>query len=684
MKRTTLFLIIFLCAISLQSFSAGTIRKAKREIRVYDYSSAITLLKKIVDQNNPKTIRQATLLLAECYRKKNNFAESRTWYGKVLEQEHPDPLSYLYFAMSLQSTGEYNKAKTYFLKFDSLVPKDPRGKIYASYCDSIKIWEKKGPFYDVTNVPGINGPTSDFGPSFYGNKLCFTSDRFLNNKQRPIYGWTGNNYLKIFFADFKEPTNLFQGFGEPVSTGGKLKTKFHNGPATFDSSNLFSYFNRTYKGEGERDLSNIKEDLLKIYYSQNKKNGWSKPHPFVFNSKDYSVGHPALTKDSKSIYFVSNMPGGFGGTDIYVSTMDDGKWTKPINLGPKINTFGNEMFPYIAGNGNLYFASDGLPGYGSLDIFMSKKINGEWTYPMNMGKSINSSYDDFALAEYKSTNTGLFCSNRPGSLGEDDLYFYKEKPPQVVPVNYYVKGCVKDKTTNQPVPGATVFLQNMAKGKVLVLKADNSGCFRTQIDLGTSYLAKAMKEGYTEDCEQFIFDVTESKTDLSVPRDLLLDKVVTPVFKLDNVYYDFDKWNIRPDAEVTLNTLVKTLKENNFSIELASHTDCRGTDAYNQKLSERRAESVRQYLISHGIDPSRITMKGYGESQPVNNCVDGVKCTEDQHQANRRTEFKIISSNVKAEDTFNPDNYKDGEMIDLQVLPSGFFKDCITKIASSK
>lgn len=679
MKKITPVLILLCCLLCLQSFSSTTIRKAKRKIKVYNYSEAIVVLKKVLDQNDPKTKPRATLLLAECYRKKNNFQETKNWYGKVLEQGNHDSLNYLYYAMALRSLGDYEQAKKYFLKYDSLVKKDTRGRTYAGFCDSIQAWDKNGSPFEATNVAGLNSEVSEFGPVFKNDKVCFTTDRYLTDKKRPVYGWTGNNYLKIFYADLKNPADLFQGFQDPYIDKERINSRYHNGPATFDSAGTIILYNHTYKAKGERDPVNIQEDLLKIYYStfDAKKNKWTKPRSFAYNSNEYSIGHPVLSKDGKTLYLVSNMPGGHGGTDIYISHFADGKWTSPQNAGPGINTFGNEMFPYLSDEGALYFASDGLPGYGSLDIFVTRQVNGIWETPVNMGRSINSSYDDFSLAEYGKTKTGLFCSNRPGGQGGDDIYYYrKTPPPPPVKVQFFVSGTVREKATNQPVPWATVFLFNKVDGKVLTMKADNNGVFRTEIALGTAYLAKAMQTGYTSDCESFIFELSEKETNLRVPRDLLLEKLPPADLKTDNVFYDFDRSDIRPDAQSALNSLAELLKANNISVELSSHADCRGSDAYNQKLSERRAESARQYLVAHGVDPSRITTKAFGEKQPVNNCIDGVPCTETQYQANRRTEFRIISNVPQPAEQFDPAKYGEGETIDVKTLPGNFFGEC--------
>lgn len=676
MKKLNLLILLFVTIASFQSYGcSGKIRKANKEIRLYDYTTAINILKQVVDQNDPKTIKQATALLAECYRKKNDFPEAVYWYGKVISLGSPDTLHYLYYANALRSMGEYDKAAFYYRKYDSLVPGDHRGKKFAEFCDNAKSWGVKEPGFETRNVKVLNSSFSEFGPVLYDQEVYFTSDRFTDGNRKKVYGWTGHNYLRIYSSKVKNGQDLSHDFSAPAVDKEPVNSEYHNGPVCFDVKSNIMYINRTYRGKSPRDTYHIREDLLKIFYSTKENDIWTKPQPFPYNSDKYSVGHPAVSPEGTQLYFVSDMPGGYGGTDIYVSSLIDGKWSKPVNLGQKVNTFGNEMFPSINEKGDLFFASDGLPGFGSLDIYVSHKKDNEFQEPVNMGRDINSSYDDFSLVSV-SPGSGLFCSNRPGGAGEDDIYMYKEIPP--LPPKYFVSGCVKDKMSNQPIPDATVFLLNEKDGKISVVKTNESGCFKTEITLGISYRAKAMQAGYIADCGSFTFDVSETKTDLSAPRVLLLDKLaVNRKFKLDNIYYDFDKWNIRSDAEPSLNVLITIMKENKITVELGSHTDCRGSKMYNEKLSQRRAESAVQYIISKGISSSRITAKGYGESEPVNQCVDGVKCSQSQHQDNRRTEFKVISLDVTpVVEAFDPAKYKDGDLIDSKELPDSFFKEC--------
>lgn len=482
--------------------------------------------------------------------------------------------------------------------------------------------------------------------------------------------------------------DYYNDFQSPKPAPGLLNMEYHDGPATFNKDYTEIYLNRTFvhKDKGKKDNQSIRTHLLKIFYATRKNGKWGKLVPFFLNSDEYSVGHPALSPDGNTLYFVSDMKGGSGGTDIYSCTRESGIWSNPKNLGREINTFGNEMFPFITDNGDLCFASDGHPGFGGLDIFISRMVDGKWTTPENLGLPLNSSWDDFSLAEYKNTGKGLFCSNRPEGKGADDLYCFKrlpvEKPIAPPPPPDMVSGCVKDKITREPIPDATVFLLDNESGKVLIIKTKPNGCFKTPVKKGTYYLVKAMQNGYIADCLPFTFEVTLTQTDLSIPRDLLLDKLtINRKFKLENIYYDFDKWNIRKDAEPSLNNLVTIMKENAITVELGSHTDCRGSDEYNARLSQHRAESAVQYIVSKGIEPSRITAHGYGESQLVNKCSNGVTCTEAEHQANRRTEFKVISTNEdKTKTTFNLDRFREGEIIESRSLPDGFFSNCSLEV----
>jgi outer membrane protein OmpA-like peptidoglycan-associated protein len=573
-----------------------------------------------------------------------------------------------------------------FLKYDSLAPNDHRGRIYAGFCDSAIAWRNKPPSFQVKNAKFLNSMQSDFGAVLYDTGIIFASDRIVPGQKGETYGWTGNNYLRLYCSEPTTGGDLYSGFPPPGPGPEALNEGWHDGPVCFNKNFTEIFINRTilYHDKGKKEQGNFRTHLLKIYTATRSGNNWSKPEPFFLNSDDYSVGHPSLSPDGQTLFFVSDMPGGFGGTDLYFCKMEGGKWGKPVNLGIVINTFGNEMFPYLAENGDLYFASEGLPGFGGLDIFVSRKVNGQWSRPENLGAPLNSSYDDFALIFAHDGLTGLFSSNRPGGEGSDDIYSFKKSViPKIQPEpekpKAFVSGYVKDKTTREPIPAATVFLAEEGTGKALVMKTNEKGFFKTTVNKGKSYTVKAIKEGYIEDCFLFKFDSLNKQNDLSIPRDLLLDKIeVNKAYRLETIYYDFDKWNIRKDAQPSLDKLVTLMRENQITIELGSHTDCRGSVEYNHVLSQKRAESAVRYIANHGIGYNRITAKGYGKSQLLNkcNCAANVHCTEAEHQLNRRTEFKILTWIEDKTATDLASGFKDGDVVEIKSLPVDFFDNC--------
>ncbi|MDP2423233.1 MAG: OmpA family protein [Bacteroidales bacterium] len=391
------------------------------------------------------------------------------------------------------------------------------------------------------------------------------------------------------------------------------------------------------------------------------------------------------------IIFSSDMPGGYGGMDIYYCTMKEGRWSAPVNLGANINTTENEVFPYLLNDSVLYFSSNGLPGYGGLDIYRVTRTNDKgWSAPENLRFPVNSSYDDFGILLFSNQGNGLFSSSRPGGLGKDDIYAFRLKKTigptgeqiaedQQVTQVPILSGFVKDKQTLRPIERSKVFVVNTLTNKVKVLETDPTGNYKVPIQKGVLYMVKAMKDGYIQDCLQLRFSETDTTTKLSAPRDLLLDKLeIDKVFVLENIYYDFDKWFIRPDAAIKLNKLVRLMSENPIRVELGSHTDSRGSDEYNIRLSQRRAESAVEYIISQGISPSRLVAKGYGESKLTNQCSNGVPCTPEEQQANRRTEFTVLNFDQQAKDLAKtPKLFNAGDEVDIYWFPPGFFSDCL-------
>jgi len=674
MKRSIIILTFSIIVTTL--ISCQPIYKAQKQMDKYNYAKAIVILKKAVD--NEKTHDAALPMLADCYRLQRDILNAKSTYSAVVKLQEAKPESFLYYAQALQSTGDYEKAREMFLKYAEMNPTDLKARIYAANCDSILgPWKGLPEKYEVKIANGINTSQSDFGPVFYNEELVFASDFNTNPSEAKEYGWTGRGYLNIMKSDPDSTGNFWGNMQKATEFNNKINQEYHDGPATFSADGNSIYFTRSFFGKAKRE-GIYKTNLLKIYYANKTDGDWSEVKPFFLNSKEYSVGHPSLSADGKTLYFASDMPGGQGGTDIWLCKRDGDAWGPASNLGSIVNTSEKEMFPTICNDGVLYFASAGHPGYGALDIFRTKYENSKWTTPENLHTPLNGSYDDFAIAFAPGEKNGFFSSNRPEGMGSDDIYAFRvARPTPVLPA--LISGLVKDKTTMLPIADATVFLYNPTTGNVKILKTNTFGVYESVIDKPADYIVKAMMPNYISDC--ILLPVAELKPGITsnAYRDLLLDKLtISKSFQIEKIYYDFDKYTIRADAKAELDKLVRIMTENPVTVELGSYTDCRGSDAYNQKLSQNRADAAVKYIIKSGIDKSRITAKGYGEQQLVNKCADGVKCTSPEHQANRRSEFKITSISIPdaAGDQFDPALYKEGEDFDIKMFPADFFVKC--------
>ncbi len=694
MKNRIIHLILAVCLLGNLNLSAQ-VKKANIFFEQYKYSKAIPLYKKDTNSKDEKIRKDATVRLADCYRFINNAEEASVWYTKAVAFDDVDPKSYYYLGMSLRSLSRYDEAEKAFSSYARKNPSDFRGRIYEQYCRDIQKWEGLTPSAEIKNASGINSIYSDFGPVFFKDELLFTSDRDIDMLADKNYLWTSFGYLDLYSTHALANDDFWGELVSPVKMPNTFNQEYHDGPASFTSDFKEIFTTRTLKNSTKKDSASFKTDLLKIYFadlSDEKKVNYK---AFPFNSDDYSVGHPAISADGKRLIFSSNMPGGFGQSDLFVSELVNGQWSKPVNLGGELNTFGNEVFPFLANDSTLFFSSDGHPGFGGLDIYETKLVNGKWTTPWNLKLPINSAYDDFSIVFNKNLTDGFFSSNRPGGKGSDDIYAFRnykrtpavEEPviPEAKPVISEkilatISGYVKDKKTQTPLDSATVFLLNSKTNEVLVLKTNSKGYFESQVDKGVHYVIKGMKSSYFDDCMSL--SVPDDKTTLAnkISRDLYLDKYgLNQVFKIENIYYDLNKWFIREDAKPSLDKLIRILKQYPINVELGSHTDCRASSAYNNTLSQKRAESAVKYIIENGIDPKRLTYKGYGETHLINKCADGVACTEAEHQANRRTEFKITSINAPVVNSGSIDlnSYKAGDKFPVGKLNSEFFKDCV-------
>lgn len=663
------------------------IKKANKLFKLYEYSRAIPYYLKAANSKKEEVKKEATFKLAESYRMVNNAAEARSWYKRAVQYSDVSPLSYFYLGQAARSLKEYAEAEEAFRKYAALKPDDPRGELFAGYCEQMDDWQELQPSAEVKNAKNLNSRYADFGPAFYKDGIVYASDRNPSLIEEHRYGWTNYNYLNLYQAAPKYFEDFWGDMGQPAAMSSQFNQTFHDGPAFFTRDNNKIFLTRTTKQSGDKKQEGIITYLLKIF-SADIQDGKVDFKEFPFNSENYSVGHPTVSSDGNTLIFASDMPGGRGGTDLYKTTLSDAAWSAPVNLGETLNTLGHEGFPTLVNDTLLYFSSDALPGYGGQDIYLSRMIDGEWSVPENLHLPINSSYDDFSVAVSKDLTSGFFSSNRPGGMGSDDIYAFRNAktskklisiPVKAQLAKLMMKGLVKDKTSGMPLEGAMVFVLNTKTNKVKVLETGPDGIYTLPAEKDVLYISKAVKPDYMDDCLNFRIMDSDTSTMYDIPRSLLLDKLeVNKSFRVENIYYDLDKWFIREDAKPALDNLVFIMKKYPITAELSSHTDCRASNAYNDELSQKRAESAVRYIVLQGVDPSRLVAKGYGETRLVNQCSDGVSCTEEEHQLNRRTEFKILSIEKRVNDNdFNPNVFTAGDEVDIYLFDPDFFRNCM-------
>lgn len=683
MKRISIFLIVTLVfTVSFKGFSQ--IKKADKLYKYYNYSEAIPLYLKVIDSGDKSEQVNAIQQLADCYRYTNNVAEARIWYEKAIEVNESNSMNFYYLGQSLRGLGLYQPAADAFKKFNELLPDSLDGENYYQFCVDIQAWENLPEMAEIKNIESINTKYSDFGPTLYKDAIVFTSDRKIDALDNNTYGWTNFNYLNLYVTTPAYYKSFWNGVPEANQMSRNFNQSYHDGPACFTSDNKV-FVTKTVAEKEKKRTNKIRTHLMKIFYAHIVEGKKLHFEPISLNSDSYSVAHPTISKTNDRMIFSSDMPGGFGGSDLYVSTLKNGKWSKPENLGETINSNGNEVFPYWESESVLLFSSDGHLGFGGLDIYQSIFENDTWGEPENLKKPLNSSYDDFGVFLLDNGKDGMLSSNRPDGKGSDDIYAFRNLkrenvPGLVVAPELLISGYVKEFVTKEPVEDATVFLFNSEADNVLILKTDSLGYYETNAEYDHPYVAKAMKEGYIYDCTTCRTPVDISMKKYPIPRDLLLAKLeINQGFTIENIYYDLDKWFIRKDAEEPLDNLVRIMREYPITAELSSHTDSRATHEYNNELSQKRAESAVRYIILQGTNQGRITAKGYGETQLVNECADGVNCTEEQHQKNRRTEFKItgIDDTLAGQYSFNLEVFKIGDVISAKLLDANFFSNCL-------
>jgi outer membrane protein OmpA-like peptidoglycan-associated protein len=793
------------------------LKTAEHHFENLAYAKAIDAYEQVINKKGLSAQSKFTALknLGESYMKVKDAVNAERVYRELVagsgDFSGENSRALLYYAQALASNSKYKESQEIYQKYNTIVDADPRGKTFSKLYNDISVLSKNAACYKIDYL-SLNTNQADFSPTKYQNGLIFVSNRKETNGVRRVFNWNNTAFLDLFHLEdvsfltgsqaglgggskpvktngktgpkvgddeYTSPTpndsrtvgsfggkNLSNGFGyadKPITESDKLEgsvnTKYHEGPAAFfkDGSRVIFTRNNVKGSKTKKSSDGIVK--LKLYMGEAKKDGWGKAKELPFNSDEYSTGHPALSADEKLMFFTSDMPGGYGGTDIYVTRFDGSNWSAPVNMGKEINTKGNEMFPYADDKSNLYFSSDGHPGLGELDIFFTQldgvKQKGRI---LNVGAPLNSSKDDFGIIADGERKTGYFSSNRKRGGNDDDIYKFDREcelkegceliiavfdaesklPLDNTQVTYQdedgnnielftdadgllaldnviigheytfkttregyeistvayktdecdnepsrleiplerpkpkvdttsvadtstdltktntsessdkanlktctIKGKVSSQAKKEPLEGVIVSLKNSCDGSTVTALSDAEGNFSFTGTEGCDYTIEGKKSGMASKSSNL--NKFNCATAENTVNEVLMF-TTGDVVQIDNIYFDYGKCNLRKDAKVELDKLVKMMRDNpKMRIELSAHTDSRSEAEFNQKISEGRAKASAEYLFKRGVSRSRVEYKGYGETQLVNQCADGVQCSEDEHAKNRRTEIKILS-----------------------------------------
>ena len=612
------------------------------------YAEAAELYEMILNENPENQTFDIIRRAGDAHYFNTNMERAFHWYDILYNRYKSDMKAdnLFKYAHALKGTGKYGRAKRLMRLYNKALKEEGSKRTYRprpreAALDNILSTEED---YEIKNV-GVNSEYSDFSPMFYqDNKVVYASAKdsaFLNTRR---YKWNNQPYLDLYVAKINQESDEVR---NAVKFSKKINTKYHEAAVTFSPDQKTIYFTRNNYGKKlKRDNKGINH--LKIYMSKKVGDSWTEAVELPFNSDEYSTGHPALSPDGSKLYFVSDMPGSIGKTDLFVvDVLGDGQFSEPRNLGPDINTERREMFPFISDE-KLYFSSDGHVGLGGLDIYESDISDEGFSEVRNMGQPLNSKRDDFSYIINEESQKGFFASNRRGGKGDDDIYSFKRILPDE-PNENAISGVVTEMVTGEVMPKSLVILLDENNMKLKEMETDEDGSFVfEELESNTRYIIRTKQENYFED-EQTVTTVENEKVEVEIKLKRLEELIAIEdgirKLKIDMIYFDFDKFNIRTDASEELDKLVEVMKTySNMVIRIESHTDSRGKRAYNKYLSDKRAKSTRDYLISKGIDPKRIESAiGYGEERLLNECDGSVRCSSAKHQLNRRSEFIIVN-----------------------------------------
>ncbi len=584
----------------------------------------------------------------DSYYYNTNMQKAYEWYD-ILYNEYKDNMTadnYFKYAHTLKGTGKYGKAKRLMRLYNRMEKKELEEVDVDEKTQNEIVLDGIIDANDKFKINGvaINTEYSDFSPMYYGDdQVVYASSKDSSVFATRKYKWNDQPFLDLYVSKINEESDDLK---SSIKFSKKINSKYHEASVTFSPDNKTMYFTRNNYGKKlKRDKNGVNH--LKIYKSTKVGDEWTEPTELPFNSDNYSTGHPALSPDGKLLYFVSDMPGSIGESDIFVAdVLEDGTYSEARNLGPEINTEKKEMFPFVTGN-KLYFSSNGHVGLGGLDVFEVAYNQDGFKEVKNVGKPVNSNKDDFSYIINAAGSKGYFASNREGGKGDDDIYSFEKLVIDNV-TNSAIAGIVTELVTGETMPRALVMLLDENNIKLKEIETNDDGSFVFEdLEGDKKYIIRTERQGYFEDIQNTTTKVEETAmVDVSLRRleELIAIENGIKKLKTDMIYFDFDKSYIRDDASKELDKLVEVMNEYpKMVIKIESHTDSRGAKAYNRYLSDKRAKASRDYIISQGIDAARIESAiGYGEDKLLNECNGSVRCTREQHELNRRSEFIIV------------------------------------------
>ncbi|MBP4138551.1 OmpA family protein [Flavobacterium geliluteum] len=644
MKVKILIYTAFLSSVSFGVMAQKAIlSKAEKQYDQYAYIDAIAIYEKVAE--NGYKDEKMFQRLGNAYYFNAELTKAVKWYDALFAlNDQQEPEYYYRYAQALKSAGDYTKSDKMLDLFNEKVKTDTRGVLFENNKNYLEQIQANSGRFEILDA-GINSKQSDYGSTVFNNKLVFASARDTGSVARKTFKWTNRSFTNLYTADLNADGNL----QNPTRLEKKINSKFNESTPIFTKDGKTMYFTRNNFLRGKKGKDDKRITLLKLYKADFVDDTWTNVVELPFNSDQFSVAHPALSADEKKLYFASDMPGTLGQSDLYSVTINtDGTFGKPENLGSQINTEGRETFPFISGDNELYFASDGRPGLGGLDIFVAKiKEDASFDRVQNIGEPVNTKFDDFAFIIDHTTRKGFFSSNKQGGIGNDDIYKFTET--KKLDCEKKLSGTIVDADTNQAVSDAKVILLDDKFQQITEVTSGADGTYNFDVKCSKTYHIRVAKQDYETNESPITINPSDDKAKLDVKLEKQIKQIgvgtdLAKTLDIPIIYFDLDKSFIRKEAAFDLEKVLAVMKQYpNMKIDVRSHTDSRQTQKYNMALSNKRAKATIQWFIQNGISASRITGKGYGESQLVNKCADNVPCTEEEHQLNRRSEFVIVS-----------------------------------------